>query len=89
MDFRKRGLFALSSLAAVYGYHQAEDLYISLGLDDRQRLLDGGSGGRYVLDDHNLIAVRDRASQKDSLISVILYFLPVGAVADIRPEMLA
>ena len=83
LDLGKSGLLAFPSLAAVYGYNKTENIDIALCLDDRECLLDGCARCCYVLDDNDLVTVSDRAAEKDSLVTVILYFFSVGAVLNL------
>ena len=82
-NLSQRALLSLSPLHTVYGNDQARDGYVSLCLDDRQRLLNRGSGSRHVFNDYNLVSIGNGTSKKDSFVAMVLDLFPVGALLDI------
>ena len=76
-------LLPLTSFHTVHRNNQSDHIHISLSLYDRQRLLNRGTCCSHVLNDHNFIAILNRASQQDSFVAVIFNLLAVAAIPDI------
>src|SRR5699024_7122224 len=83
VDLVQSALLSLSSFHPVHRNNQSENIHVSLGFYNRKSFLNGSSCCGHILNDHNFITVFNRTSKKNSLISMVLYFFPVGTVTDI------
>ena len=78
-------LGTLTSFHSVNGYNKSCNINVTLCFDDRESLIYWCSCCCYIFYYYNLIAILDRASEKDSLIAVVFYFFTVRTVSYICP----
>ena len=79
----------LTFFLPVQRYHKSNDITISLSLNDWNCLFDRLSGCCNIFDYKNSVSVTKLCSQKNSLITVILYFFSVGTISDLSSVKLA